>query len=597
MLANDEAPTDNPVATYYNGDEGYPAWTDDLKWDNAIDMGTYSNGSNDFEKFENARDELHSQGGGVLYYPPGEYNFSAMPADGPHGRGLMLKSGVVIRGATPVGDQIAGDDGNLDLLTIFKFPLQEKQGGQVPRDWNIIGLMPTVGESLSDVNNVGVLWVNVVGGTVWWGPEREWGDTWATADGWKSSRVKASWANRVPDGTHPWDPFVGSPTSGTELGIGRGRLVFGSSFEDSAVLNNAIDEGFGEDGFYMAKFGPRIGVYGSRVFVANNTLPPSTKNFTYNQSTNNQLETTLLFDYGKTMGIDVNKSMLGAYQGDAGYYAEGVAVIDNWVWNHGHKGYEVSGTWTTIRNNHNERVYLTENIPSLYGLGGTYELTLDGYKESKSSGSGSSSDNLSRAFDLSGQALWIDSNTFNNTGSDPGNDGEGILFQRHGGTELNSVAITHNTHIQGAGEPGYLGGYDVHNYGHLNAWNTTPGWVGHAKAGSNNLIDSAFVANNAAGGAIAAAGGTIDVITADPTGPVSAPINVTATVRSEEGGDSVLITWEDTTDNEIGFRVERSIEGGPWTTIAYRPRHSLGTIYNEQAWVDFMAPSQSIFEI
>ncbi len=583
-----KVPTDNPIATYYNGNDGYPAWTDEIRWDNTIDMGTYTNGSDDFAKFENARDELYVQGGGVLYYPPGEYDFSAMPADGYDGRGLMLKSGVVIRGATPLEDNTARDDGNLDLLTTFKFPLQTKAGGEVPRDWNIIGLMPTKDESIQDISNIGLVWVNVVGGTVWWGPEREWGETWATADGWKSDRVKGSWSNRIPDGTHPWDAFAGSPTSGTELGIGTGRLVFGSSFTDSAVINNSIDEGFGEDGFYMAKFAPRIGVYGSRVLVANNTLPPSQKNFKYKQITNNHSESTLLFDYGKTLGIDVNKSMLPAYQSDAGYYAEGVAVIDNWVWNHGHKGYDLSGTWVTVRNNHNEREYLTENVPSLYGLDGTYELTLDGYKESQAGGSGSVSDNLSRAFDLSGQGLWVDNNTLNNTGSDPGNDGEGILWQRHGGTEINSVALTNNTHLQGSGEVGYFGGYDVHNYGHLSAWNQTPGWVGHAKAGNNNLIDSAFIANNAEGGVRTEAGGIRDVITADPVGSVSAPINITATVQPEE--DSVLITWEDTTDNEIGFRVERSIEGGPWTTIAYRPRQSMGSIHNQQAWVDFMAP-------
>ncbi|MDJ0686955.1 MAG: hypothetical protein QNJ41_00440 [Xenococcaceae cyanobacterium MO_188.B32] len=583
-----KVPTDNPIATYYNGNDGYPAWTDEIKWDNTIDMGTYTNGSDDFAKFENARDELYAQGGGVLYYPPGEYDFSAMPADGFNGRGLMLKSGVVIRGATPIEDNIARDDGNLDLLTTFKFPWQTKAGGEVPRDWNFIGLMPTENESSEDVSNVGLVWVNVVGGTLWWGPEREWGETWATAGGWKSDRVKPSWANRIPDGTHPWDAFAGSPTSGTEVGIGKGRLVFGSSFTDSAVINNAIDEGFGKDGFYMAKFGPRIGVYGSRVLVANNTLPPSTKNFKYNQITNNHSESTLLFDYGKTLGIDVNKSMLGAYQSDAGYYAEGVAVIDNWVGNHGHKGYDLSGTWMTVRNNHNEREYLTENVPAIYGLDGTYELTLDGYRESQAGGSGSVSDNLSRAFDLSGKAIWVDRNTLNNTGSDPGNDGEGILWQRHGGTDINSVAITNNTHLQGSGEAGYFGGYDVHNYGHLSAWNQTPGWVGHAKAGNNDLIDSAFIANNAEGGIRTDAGGIRDVITADPLGSVSAPIKVTAKVQPEE--DSVLITWEDTTTNEIGFRVERSIEGGEWTTIAYRPRQSMGSIHNQQAWVDFMAP-------
>lgn len=242
ILVSDKVPTDNPIATYYNGNEGYPGWTDEIRWDNAINMGTYTNGSHDFARFENGQDELYAQGGGLLYYPPGDYNFSAMPADGYNGRGLMLKTSLVIRYAIPVGDKIARNDGNLDLQTTFKFPFQNKAGGEVPRDCNIIGLMPTEDEYIEDASNVGLVWVNFVGGTVWWGVDREWGETWATADGLMSDRVKVSWANRLPDGTHPKDAFAGSPTSGTKLGIGKDRLVFGSSFTDSAVINNSLSD-------------------------------------------------------------------------------------------------------------------------------------------------------------------------------------------------------------------------------------------------------------------------------------------------------------------------------------------------------------------
>ena len=45
---------------------------------------------------------------------------------------------------------------------------------------------------------------------------------------------------------------------------------------------------------------------------------------------------------------------------------------------------------------------------------------------------------MSRAFDLGGGPIWIDGCTMNNTVSHPGNDGEGILCQRHGGTDVYS---------------------------------------------------------------------------------------------------------------------------------------------------------------
>ena len=42
----------------------------------------------------------------------------------------------------------------------------------------------------------------------------------------------------------------------------------------------------------------------------------------------------------------------------------------------------------------------------------------------------------------------------------------------------------------------------------------------------------------------------------------------------------------------IGFRIDRSISGGPWRTIAYHPRRGRGHELNPQAWVDFTAPSR-----
>ena len=101
-----EPPTDNPVATFYSGDEGYPAWTNRIRWENVIDMSRYDRGKNDFQRFENARDELAAQGG-VLYYPKGTYDFTDAPMDGPNGRGLMLPAGVVLRGEAPRGRPLA----------------------------------------------------------------------------------------------------------------------------------------------------------------------------------------------------------------------------------------------------------------------------------------------------------------------------------------------------------------------------------------------------------------------------------------------------------------------------------------------------------
>ena len=739
-------PTDNPVATYYAGDAGYPAWTGRVRWADAIDMSTYAEGGTAFEKFENAGDELAARGGGVLYYPAGVYDFSEGPFDGPGGRGLMLKPGVVIRGEAPSGRPKA-TSGKLELPTklVFgfarrdnaietgerasiwldeaffflhrdaphhvrlqlRFPVEDgklqadaaesyaplygvrehpvkvsarqsanaisldvaitvtssttrrkgkerekvevqrkgqleveakREGDRItgsykgtfdgrgvegrahgafftvepltPRDWNLVGLCPPEGKRISDVDHVGIAWVHLVGATVYFGPDVEWGRTWATAGSWKSRYVKKAWADRVPDGTHPWDPLAGGGP--THVADGRGRLVFGCVLEHAVGVNNGVKmgrpdkpDGFGEGGYYMAKFTPRIAAYGSRVLVANCLIPKSVgRNFKYRQLTRytypggkgnsmafgDESVRPVLFDYNKAASLDINKTLLGLTKGNRepdlspkrGYFAEGVVVRDNWLYNHGHKGVNVSGTWLTVRDNRNERACLREANDPYYI--GAWEMTLDGYLQSSPGGNGAISDNLSRAFDLAGQSIWCHGNTFNNTGSDPGIDGEGILCQAHGGTHLHSWAVTRNRHDRGDGERGYIGAWNVRMHGCLIAWNVTPGWVGGVMF-PEPPTDLAFIANEAEKGIRVK--GTDNALTTDPGGKLLPPRDVQVGIY---GGDALTISWQDASANEIGFRVDRKIGDGKWTAIAYRPPRREGSTLNPQAWVDFLAP-------
>lgn len=585
----------NPIAQYYSGDNGYPTWTDRIKWENRMDMSEYANGDNDFEKFENARDELYAQGGGVLYYPEGTYDFTDAPVEDPNGRGLMLKKGVVILGDVPEGD-VDAKDGTLELKTKFIFKFIEKGGGEVPAPWNIIGLMPD-GEELKDVNDVGIAWVQVEGATVFWGYQMEMGQTYGTADAWLSSKIKPAWESRKPDGTYPMDAFCGQKEKYTSeyQGAGSGRFVFGCQFDNAIVLNDVYDRGFGAEGFSEYKYGGRIAVYGSHVFIANNVISKSTKSFLYNQLTS-EGEKTIIFDYGFATGIDVNKNnvnVVGNRLSDvSGYFEPGVVVIDNWIYNHGFKTMDGSGNWVTIRNNFAARDKLGPGEET-YGLGTEWTLTGDGYKTHADIGSSDAFQ--TRGYDLAGKNMWIDGNYYEKVGTKyPSNDGEGILAQRHGGTDIMSWAITNNIGKPDGYRPGYIGGYDVHNYGCMIAWNTTGGSVGHIKAMSNNVVDASFV-DNIASEVKTDCGGTCDYITECPTGDLTPPTDVNVTV--DKDNYCIEITWTDAGDEEIGFRVERLIDGSDtWTPIAYRPRHSNGTEYNEQKWVDYLAPAGKALE-
>jgi hypothetical protein len=569
-------PTDNPVATFYSGPEGYPAWTDEVNWSHVINMATYAKGKTLFEKFERARDEL-SEGGGVLYYPAGTYDFSTMPP----GRGLMLSRGVVIRGDAPAGRPIAAD-GKLELPTKFVFGFRERGGGKVPRDWNIISLQPDDYKHVKDLNDVGVAWVHLVGATIDFGPEVNWGKTWASAGGLLSSKLKEGWGARDPSGSHPIDALAGGGKK--YLGAGRGRLVFGCVLEDAALLDDFSDPGYGPDGFSTSPYVARIAVYGSRVLVANNFLPASHKNFRYRQKTTaspaGKATSTVQFDYGKTIGIDVNKELLTWARADGscpGYFEEGVVVRDNDVYNHGHTGYNISGSWVTVAGNQNERAFLR---------GGDDVLTLDGWEAA-----GKDSDNRSRAFDLAGRNLWIDGNRFTNTGSSPGKDGEGIVCRARDGTPVYSCAITHNTHTRGDGAAGGIGGLDADCQGLLIAWNQTPGWVGDlADRKDVKMTDCAFVANQCDrvvpdDKTVARLGAPAPRTAA--AGALTPPTKVTAAVYQ---ADAVKVAWAGGSEGAIGFRVDRRIADGKWQAIAYRPPRPQGDPENPREWIDFTAP-------
>ena len=636
-LASAAPPADNPVASFYGGDDGYPAWTDAVRWADVIDMSSYANGSNAFEKFERARDELAARGGGVLYYPAGTYDFSEGPFDGPNGRGLMLKSGVVVRGEAPAGKPLAAQAGRLDLGTRFVFGTQQRGGHDLPRDWDLVGLAPEAGKGPASVRNVGIAWVHLEGGVVYFGPDLVWGDNWSSAKNWKSAYAKEAWKTRKPDGTHPGDPFLGAlgaGDGGAYVSGASGRLVFGCVVERGALLNDydtcgraESKGGFGEEGFHMAKFAARVAVYGSRVLVANNVLTkPNTGNFLYRQTTvetiaqkgnNFKIGTnrvsTVMWDYSRTMGLDINKELLGMVRAKVleehrgGYFEEGVVVRDNWVFNHGHKGFNVSGKWCTIRDNRNERMYLKGGAPVL-GVDGGWRLTLDGFTESSAGGGGMISDNLARAFDVAGEGLWIHGNTWNNTGSDPGNDGEGICCQAHGGTDIASWAITHNRRDRDSlGDDGWIGGWAVRCRGLLVAWNETAGFAG-AMGLDKGCGNIAVVANRSARGhpdpAEIAETGLTNVLLVQEGQPFAPRIT---NVEPYEG-DAVRVTWQDQSGflgpdgkgrhplrnsaatGEVGFRVDRRIDDGAWHTIAYRPPQMQPDELNPPVWIDFLAP-------
>lgn len=700
------SPTDNPIATYYGNEQGYPNWTDNIQWDNVINMKTYDNGNNAFEKFENARDELYNQGGGVLYYPAGTYDFSDMPKpNSPDGRGLMLKKGVVIRGEAPSTDSAAikesfvrytksedmpdpsvrEDHGLKSLGTVFQFPYfdvspyfdivqYDKNGeAELPGMWNYIGLMPESGQRLSDVTHVGIAWVHVKGGGVAFGPDRHGlddGGTYNNAGGWLGSKVycdgsgdnlwwQYDWLSREADGTHPNDVMFGVEQS--EHVRSHSRFVFGCWFENvtnnGSIMNKCGNVDAIPKLIRPERFGARLTVYGSRVLVANNVLSKPTKSFLFRNKIGNysegtapdylgMVDTVLLFDYARSLGIDVNKQITmeenPADINKSQLYNEGVIVQDNYVFQTDNKPYEISGEYATFKNNiayHPVRPiegdqwydYL-DKMASIYWL----------YDYSGCRRVADMDDMMARGFDVGGHAVWMDNNWWDATASGPTirtNDGEGILIQQNNwAVQCLSSAFTNNSE----GPRGNQGGvvpYNVHSAGLFIAWNTVAvlsglsSGVGPEKVSNQTQVfDASVVDNELYDGSLIngddcpedymncadpASSATVkDFMEYCPTGDPKAPDSITVTMQPSQ--DRAMIEWvADTSDhNEIGFRIDRSIDGGStWHTIAYRPRHEYNwdpgkdTIdlwfdgnkagqygetaqdMNQQKWLDYTVPA------
>ena len=589
--------SNNPIAQYYIGaDDSYPSWVDDIIWNNRIDMSTYSNGSTNFEKFENARDQLFSQGGGVLYYPAGTYNFT-IPNHGSTGRGLMLKSGVVIVGATPTGDKLAVDDGNIQLLTKFNFSYSTttvtRDGSSVSQEfpgmWNMVGIMPGASEQLKDVKNVGVAWIEFDGAYLYFGLQLNWATNWL-ASPWLGAQSSGTWGSRVADGTHPMDPFHGYAANTPYVGAGSGRLVFGCEFNNAVATNNRTTKYSGTIGtttmestpMFADRFAPRMGVNGSNIFIANNAIPKPTRAFRYETMVRYRKNATpynvapqfkndhILFDYGDQIGIDVNKSLVGTVISSqrrdfavSPYYENNVIVNDNYVYSHGHKGYEISGEWVMIRNNKNVRDFL-QSGDNPYGAGTNWVLTMEGWDAAYET-----DDNMSRAFDLNGKSMWVDNNYYNNVGSNPGNDGEGILAQQHNDVDVFSWAFTNN--VKGPnGDNSYMGAWSCNLFGFLIFKNTVPGGTVGQLSHSPQLFSVSVVENAAK---TQMDGVQHDVTLACPSEGLSAPTNVVAAFNATK--KCVVLTWGDNTANEIGYRIDRrATSSSNWKTIFYHPKVS-----------------------
>lgn len=338
----------------------------------------------------------------------------------------------------------------------------------------------------------------------------------------------------------------------------------------SPALTQATD-----DAFSHYRFTGRISAHGSNIFVANNVIAKPTRNFIYQETqrrrgaSSNTTE-LVLFDYANHIGVDINKSNFGGNQNHpsvfapgSGYYFDNVIVRDNWVFNRGNKNFEVSGQWAILFNNHAEKFSIDRTFPFDYvtnpqvvaGASAETGVTMagvsfDGWSYEVAI---SASDYMNRGYDMGGRNVWVGRSTLVNSGS-IGNDGEGVMAQEHNRIGVFSWAFTDVMHGRADkgpgtyGEPGWHGTWNMQQFGLLllRAWSHgSVGVFGAERASSpdsglNWVLDVSVVGGNPGPGGVAqistAGPGPnppLDYIVTDHFNLVSAPANVTATVRDD----------------------------------------------------------------
>jgi len=401
-------PTDNPITTKY-GDSVY-SWTQEIKWNCVYNIKDFPGSAVD-DQFIAARDTAAKNGGGVVYFPGGIYNFK---------EGIKLKNGVVIRGENPQVTDAKSD--NYTLLSQLVFPKYEPilSGNGTPNDTAFKNISTTNPDQDS---NIGVVNLDINRGAI---------------------------------------SLLGNLNQETSKNI----VIFGDRSNNVALPDPKIPADFQPKWVrYSYRFAANIEVNGQEnVLVANNRVNDNiTDNYEqpgYQVKSRKKGEQIITytegwkvpFHYGNHYGIVVNRSKPDGFQIGAipetepGLFRKGIVIRDNWVYHTMRVAIIGSGDGLIIKDNivkdENGKQWWTDPTGTQQIHGAT---TLE-----------------NRAIDWSGWNVIIEGNNyqvFRHKIADTiylSVDGEGILIQECcGGTIVNGAKIIKN---QGNA---YLGLYKV----------------------------------------------------------------------------------------------------------------------------------------
>lgn len=392
-------PTDNPIASRY-GKNAYP-WTDNIKWNCVYNINDFP-GSNMVNRFNAARDAAFANGGGVVYFPSGTYNFTD---------NIFLKNGVSIRGDHPSVRDAKSDSYQPPSQLVFAKYEPTLSGNGTPNNTAFKKILTTSPDSDSnlavvnlDINRAGIKLLGDIDN----GKKHN-----ILVFGTRTNNV-ADPSSQVPDTSFQdaWIRYSDRFTANIAINAYANVLVANNR------LNDAITDNYEQPGY---KVKPIPG-QGEEVI----TYPEGSK---------------VPFHYGNHYGIMVNRSKPGGFalagypKTEPGLFRKGIVIRDNWIFHTMRVAIHAAGDGLLIKNNQIldelNKQWWTDPVGIRQPRGAvTYE---------------------NRAIDWSGWNVQIEGNNYQvyrHRVMDTkylSVDGEGILIQECcGGSQINGVSIIKN---------------------------------------------------------------------------------------------------------------------------------------------------------
>ncbi|MDA0212886.1 MAG: glycoside hydrolase family 55 protein [Cyanobacteria bacterium FC1] len=304
-------PSDNPIQTDYSNPTY--AWTDSIRWRCVYNIQDFSGATVDAQ-FQKARDAAAANGGGVVYFPAGTYQFQD---------DLYLRDGVVIRGETPAMRQAKSE--GYAPLTKFVFPEYQPRlsGDGTPNQTAFKKILTT---SPNSDRNLGIVNIDVNRAAIYFLADIERAQN-------RNIVVFGVRSNNVAE------PEAGVPDRSFQPGWLRYSDRFSANIKITAYenvlvannrLNDAITDNYEQPGYRIKPLrGEQIITYdrGDRV----------------------------PFNYANHYGIVVNRSGKFGWaetpQTQPGLFRQGIAILDNWVYHEMRVAIHAAGQGLLIKDN------------------------------------------------------------------------------------------------------------------------------------------------------------------------------------------------------------------------------------------------------